>query len=48
MKTVLVINERAKLIPVHDLSEIVVYRCFFDEHAVNVVIEETEELQEAA
>jgi len=43
MKTVTVLNERAKLIPVHDLSEVVaIYRVFYDDAACNVVVEDEE------
>jgi len=30
MKTVTVLNERAKLIPVHDLNNVAIMRVFFD------------------
>jgi len=44
MKTVTVLNERAKLIPVHDLSDVVaIYRVFYDDAACNVVVEEEQE-----
>ena len=43
MKTVTLVNERAKLIPVHDLSEVVaIYRVFYDDAACNVVVEDNE------
>jgi len=48
MKTVTVLNERAKLIHVHDLSEVVaVYRHAMDEAFCFTVIEANEDEEEA-
>lgn len=48
MKTVTVVNEHARIIPVTDPESVEVFRCFFDEQAVLVVIEDDEVLQESA